>query len=152
MEKIRRATSKDVDHLKKVKPSLTGEQAEERLKKQEEKLVEYLVLEKDGEIVSFVLLKWQGKKSHPEYPDMEDLFTREDQRGKGFATNLIRECETLAKQKGFNKIGLAVNPELNENAHRLYTKLGYCHDGKKSYVDGVYDGVEDWVVDLEKKL
>ncbi len=34
MEKIRRATSKDVDHLKKVKPSLTSEQAIERLTKQ----------------------------------------------------------------------------------------------------------------------
>lgn len=83
---------------------------------------------------------------------MEDLYTREDQRGKGLATKLIKKCEKLVKQKGFNKIGLAVNPDLNENAHRFYIKLGYRHDGKKSSIDGVYDGVEDWVIDLEKIL
>ena len=148
----RKATLKDIAQLKKVKPSLTDEQVVERLKRQGEKLLEYLVLERNGEVVSFILLKWHGKESHPEYPDMEDLYTREDQRGKGFATKLIKECERLVKQRGFKKIGLAANPDLNENARRLYKKLGYSHDGGKSYIDGIYDGVEDWVVDLEKEL
>lgn len=152
MEKIRKATLKDIAQLKKVKPSLTDEQAVERLKRQGEKLVEYLVLEINGEIVSFVLLKWHGKESHPEYPDMEDLYTREDRRGTGFATKLIKECEKMVRERDYKKIGLAANPDLNENAHQLYENLGYRHDGKKSYIDGIYNGVEDWVVDLEKEL
>lgn len=152
MEKIRKATLKDIAQLKKVKPSLTDEHVAERLKRQGEKLLEYLVLERNGGIASFILLKWHGKERHPEYPDMEDLYTREDQRGKGFATKLIKECERLVKQRGFKKIGLAANPDLNENARQLYENLGYRHDGKKSYIDGIYNGVEDWVVDLEKEL
>lgn len=152
MRKIRKAILEDIGQLKKVKPSLTDEHIVERLKRQDEKLAEYLVFEVDGEVVSFVLLKWHGKKTHPEYPDMEDLFTRDDQRAKGYATALIKECEKLAKSRGFKKIGLAANPDLNEHARKLYGKLGYRHDGGESYVDGVYNGVKDWVVDLEKNL
>lgn len=152
MNSIRKATLKDIDQLKKVKPSLSDEHAVDRLKRQGEKLLEYLVVEDDGVIVSFVLLKWHGKETHPEFPDLEDLYTREDKRGKGYATLLIKECEKLAKQRGFKKIGLAANPDLNENARRLYEKLGFRHDGGKTYVDGIYNGVEDWVVDLEKTL
>ncbi len=152
MEIIRKATLKDISQLKKVKTSLSDEQAVERLKRQGEKLLEYLVLEANGEIVSFVLLKWHGKETHPEYPDMEDLYTREDQRGKGYATRLIAECEKMVKKRGIKKIGLAANPDLNENARRLYGNLHYYHDGKESYIDGIYDGIEDWVIDLEKEL
>jgi GNAT superfamily N-acetyltransferase len=152
MEKIRKATLKDIEDLKKVKPTLTDEHICERLKRQGEKLLEYLVLETNGEVVSFVLLKWHGKETHPEYPDIEDLFTREDQRAKGYGSALIKECEKLAKEKGFKKIGLAANPDINENARGLYEKLGFRHDGKESYVDGIYNGVEDWVVDLEKEI
>jgi len=152
MNKIRKATLKDIKQLIKVKPSLTDEHIVERLKRQGEGLVEYLVLEVNNEIVSFILLKWHGKETHPEYPDMEDLFTREDQRAKGYATTLIKECEKLARERGFKKIGLAANPDLNENARKLYEKLDYHHDGGKSYVDGIYNGVEDWVINLEKSL
>lgn len=152
MEIIRRAVLADMPQLMKVKPALSDEHAVERIKRQAEGLVEYLVLETNGEIVSFVLLKWHGKATHPEYPDMEDLFTREDQRGKGYGSKLISECERLAGEKRFKKIGLAANPDLNEHARKLYEKLGYKHDGGKGYVDGVYNGVEDWCIDMEKAL
>lgn len=149
---IRKTSKEDEDGLLKVKPDLTEEIISDRLGRQENNEVDYLVLEKDGVVVSYVLLKWNGKKTHPEYPDMEDLYTKNEERGKGYATKLIRECEKKAKEKGFKKIGLAVNPELNSYSRRFYEKLGYLHDGKKSYVDAVYNGVEDWVIDLEKEL
>lgn len=152
MVMIRKAEIKDIPHLTGVKSTLSGEHAMERIKRQKEGLVEYLVLENEGVVVSFVLLKWHGKSTHPEYPDIEDLFTQEDQRGKGYGTKLIHECERLAKDKGFSKIGLAANPDSNEHARKLYEKLGYSHDGKNSYIDGVYNGVEDWCIDLEKDL
>jgi ribosomal protein S18 acetylase RimI-like enzyme len=83
---------------------------------------------------------------------MVDLYTKTEERGKGYGTALIVECENRAKSRGYKKIGLAVNPNLNDHARKLYEKLGYVHDGGKSYIDGVYDGIDDWCVDLEKEL
>jgi ribosomal protein S18 acetylase RimI-like enzyme len=152
-EFIRKATLDDIGELKKVKTSLTDEQIVDRIKRQKDaKDIDYLVYEKDGELVSFVILKWKGKETHPEYPDMEDLHTKESERTKGYATKLIDKCEELAREHGFTKIGLAVNPDSNSYARRLYEKLGYKHDGGKSYLDGIYNGVEDWVIDMEKEL
>jgi hypothetical protein len=45
---------------------------------------------------------------------------------------------------------LAVNPLLNVRARRLYERLGYRDTGHPAYVDGVSDGVEDWVIDMVK--
>lgn len=149
---IRLVKISDADFLKKIKHSISYETTNKRLKKQEEGKTEFLVLEESIGPVSFVLLKWEGKKTHPEYPDMEDLFTKEEYRGKGYGTLLIKECERRAKKRGFNKIGLAVNPTLNSKAKKLYERLGYKHDGAKTYVDAVYNGTEDWVVDLEKEI
>ena len=149
---IRLATKFDNESLKKIKSFLDNKTIEERLKKQEDRKAEFLILEDEGEPISYVLLKWEGKKTHPEYLDMEDLYTKEELRGKGYATSLIKECEKRAKERGYNKIGLAVNPDKNLNARKLYEKLGYKHDGGKSYVDAIYNGVEDWVIDLEKEM
>ncbi len=149
---IRLARVTDYELLKKIKPSIKDKTIEERLKKQEEGKVEFMILEDDDEPVSFVLLKWEGKKTHPEYPDMEDLYTREEYRGKGLATLLIKECEKRAKERGFSKIGLAVNPEKKSKAKAFYEKLGYKHAGGKPYVDALYNGTEDWVIDLEKEI
>jgi hypothetical protein len=37
-------------------------------------------------------------------------------------------------------------------ARALYERLGYVATGENSYLDDVYDGDEDWVIDLEKRL
>ena len=34
----------------------------------------------------------------------------------------------------------------------LYQKLGYTSLGNEPYLDGVYNGVEDWVIDLVKAI
>ncbi|MEK9179386.1 MAG: GNAT family N-acetyltransferase [Patescibacteria group bacterium] len=142
----------DIPSLKKIKPSLDDLTIKNRLKLQENGTAVFLILRDKDDPIGFVFLKWNGKPTHPEYPDMEDLYIREDMRGKGYGTKLIDECEQRAKEKGFKKIGLAVNPTENLIAKKLYEKLGYIHDGKKSYVDGVYNGVEDIATDLEKRL
>src|SRR3989304_9638259 len=113
---IRLARVTDYELLKKIKPSIKDKTIEERLKKQEEGKVEFMILEDDDEPVSFVLLKWEGKKTHPEYPDMEDLYTKEESGRKGYATLLIKECEKREKEKGFKKIGMPVNPDKNSKA------------------------------------
>lgn len=149
---IKEATERDIFEIQKIRPALTLEKINERLKLQDKKEAVFLVIKNDDEIISYVLLKWNGKETHPEYPDMEDLFTKEDQRRKGFGTMLIMECEKRTKKKEFSKIGLCVNPTLNPKAKKLYEKLGYKHDGKETYVDGLYNGTKDWVIDLEKYL
>lgn len=145
-------TLPDIPKIKKVKPSINDQQILGRLKMQYDGLADFILLSDDGQPVSFVLKKWKGKPTHSEYPDIEDLYTTESYRGRGYGTFLIKECERRAQERGYSKIGLAVNPKDNPKAKRLYEKLGYVHDGKSTYVDGVYDGVEDWVIDLEKEL
>ena len=149
---VRNINKNDFDQLQKIK-SINGlEILNNRLERQMKGDVNFLVLEDNGEIKCFLLLKWKGRKTHPEYPDIEDLFTKESERGKGYASILISECEKMAREKGFNKIGLAVNPDENCPAHRLYKKLGFMNLGEKPYVDAIYNGVEDWCVDMVKNI
>ncbi len=149
---MRNATNSDLEALIQIRQGIKIETIRERLDKQAKKEVDYLVIEGEGKIVGHVVLHWHGKLTHPEYPDMVDLYIKESERGKGYGTKLIAECERRAKEKGFTEIGLAVNPDLNDSAVMLYKSLGYKHTGVTPYVDGVYDGVEDWCIDMEKDL
>lgn len=149
---VRKVTLKDTESLKLIKPSIDLDTITNRLKKQSENKVEFLLLEVNNKPTSFALLKWGGKDTHPEYPDIEDLYTKESERGKGLGSYLINECEKRVKKKGYTKIGLAVNPTENNQAKILYEKLGYRSTNEKPYVDGVYNGIEDWCIDMEKIL
>lgn len=81
--------------------------------------------------VGHFLLRWKGpeKDTSGKYPYpmpyLEAGLTREKFRRRGIATLLIKEAERLVKEKGFQKIGLAVGNIDNPNARRLYEKLGY---------------------------
>lgn len=152
MRIIKNFTINDFEKALQIKPILDKEEFKKRIQMQNEEKAEFLYVEDEGNPVCFILFKWEGKPTHPEYPDLEDLYTKGEERGKGYASLLVKECEKRAKEKGFKKIGMAVNPEENCPAHRLYKRLGYVHDGKDKYVDGVYNGVEDWCIDMEKEL
>lgn len=152
MIRIRKASNLDLPALQTIRRSLSAKAVEERLKRQEREEVDFLALEENGEIISFVLLKWQGKPTHPEYPDIEDLYTKESKRRLGYGSKLLKRCEELVKERNFTKIGLAVNPTLNKTAREFYERRGYKHNGEAAYLDGTYNGTEDWVIDLEKEL
>ncbi len=149
---IRKAIINDFDKLREVKPEFDEGTLKKRIEMQSKGEAEFLILEVDDKPVSFVLFKWIGKPTHPEYPDIEDLYTKADARGKGYGSILLYECENLAKKGGYNKIGLAVNPDENDNAHRLYMKLGFKDVGESKYLDGIYNGIEDWAIDMEKLI
>lgn len=149
---IRNINQNDFESIKEIKPIIGLEIFNNRLGRQAKGDVDFLVLEDNEELKCFVLLKWKGKDTHPEYPDIEDLYTKESERGKGYGSKLIDECEKLVREKGFNKIGLAVNPNENCIAHGLYKKLGFKDTNEKPYVDGIYNGVEDWCIDMEKSI
>jgi GNAT superfamily N-acetyltransferase len=150
--KIRAATSADIPDLKEVKADLTEKQIKARFKRQKENKAVWLVAEIEEKVCGFILLKWLGKPTAPDYPDLEDLFVQPEYRGQGIAPQLVEYAEKLARDAGYPKIGLAVNPDPRCAAHKLYAKLGYVVVKDKPYVDGVYNGVKDWVVDMAKNL
>lgn len=152
MKIIRLATISDITQLKLVKPTITTENIQERINLQLKNQAEFLVIDTGTDLAGFALLKWFGKPTHPEYPDIEDLYIKNSYRKKGLATILLQACEQRSQEKGYTKIGLAVNPSHNCPAKKLYLKCGYKHDLKPHYIDGIYDGVEDYVIDLEKNL
>ncbi len=157
--KIRPATPADIEeltHLKKPKferhRHVFHQNQLERLKEMEEGKVVYLVAEESGVLVAHVLLKLNGIPTEPGYPNINDLHVLEERQNKGIGTKLLAEVEAMMQKRGFSKISLAVNPTLNPNAKRLYERLGYKQTKTPPYLDGVYDGDEDWVVDMVKQL
>ena len=150
--KIRIATKADIPTITTMKNIEDQNRYIQRINETSEGRSAYFVTEQDGQVIGQVFLKYYGTKTCPEYPNMEDLFVDENFRDQGVGTALIKECENRATEKGFTRIGLSVNPSLNKKAMSLYEKLGYSGLGGEPYLDGVYNGVEDWVIDLAKAL
>jgi len=149
---IREAQEKDIPQIMQIKNWGTKKDYLTRISKTMEGKAEYLVIEENGEILGHIFLKFYGSKTAPDYPDIEDAFIKEELRGQGIGTKLIEEVEKIAKEKGFHKIGLGVNPTLNPKAKSLYERLGYKDTGNPPYLDAVYNGTEDWVIDMVKEL
>lgn len=149
---IRTANFDDIAKIAQLKNTPDQERYIKRVDQLQEGKAEYLILEEGGEIIGQAFLKYYGTLSDPDYPDIEDIYIKEQFRGQGLGTLLIKKCEGLAKQKGFKKIGLGVNPTLNSKAKALYERLGYDDVGREPRLDGIYNGVEDWTIDMVKNL
>jgi GNAT superfamily N-acetyltransferase len=149
---IRRATAADTPAISAMKNFDCSGLVQSRLIEMATGRAEYLVMDDGGTAVGHVLLVFGGSLYHPEYPDIVDLRVLEARRGQGIGTQLVAACEDLARARGYTRIGLAVNPDLNARAQALYERLGYCVVDGRRYLDGVYDGVEDWVIDMVKDL
>lgn len=148
---IRNAESGDAAPLQAIR-QLAESLIAYRLAAQTNGIGEFLVVETAAGLVSFVFLKYFGKETYPRIPDIEDLYTKMEERGKGYATALLHACESRSRVRGFAQISLAAGVDPTDPARQLYEKLGYAYDGKVSYVDGVYNGVQDWVIDMIKEL
>lgn len=69
------------------------------------------------------------------YADLAEINALEaDPQGLGTGTALIEAAEAIAALQGRARIGLAVEPS-NENARRLYERLGYASWGRGHVVD-----------------
>ena len=150
--KIRLATNEDISAITLIKKIEDPIRYTKRVIESNQGRSAYLVAEQDNRVIGQVFLKYYGTDMYPTYPNMEDLFVDEEFRTQGIGTLLINECENRAKEKGHTKIGLSVNPNLNKKAKSLYEKLGYVNLGNEPYLDGVYNGVEDWVIDFVKTI
>ena len=93
-----------------------------------------------GEPVGHFVLRWDGPESDASgrfpypAPYLEAGHTRLEFRRKGVATRLIREAESIARDRGDRTIGLAVGQSDNPEAKRLYEKLGYRDWGKGDFL------------------
>jgi ribosomal protein S18 acetylase RimI-like enzyme len=159
MTTIRSATPDDLEALAQLKNPQTNAHralfasiAHERIVAAAHQPVTLLVAEEADRIVGQVLLRLDGSPTQPGYPSIQDLHVAADQRGQGIGTALLQHCEALACQRRYADISIAVNPTLNPRALALYERLGYQSTGAAPYLGGVYDGDEDWIIDLRKPL
>ena len=148
---VRNVSPRDREALMEMR-NLTGDELEARFDDQEQGGSEWLVAECEGTPGGWVQLFWNEERTGPGVAKIEDLWIAESMRDRGLGTCLLIECENRARERGREKIWLEVNPEHNQRARALYERLGYVHDGEALHLDGVYDGFEDWVINLEKRL
>jgi predicted N-acetyltransferase YhbS len=84
---IRYANQNDIQQLTSIKRPTDEHRARfaeihaNRLAQAPEGKAVYLVAEDAGEIVGHVFLKFYGSETDPDYPNLEDLYVREDRRG-----------------------------------------------------------------------
>ncbi len=150
---IRPATESDIPALMNMLKRHEAFVYQNRLKEMKRgESVQLVAIDEDDYPVGQVFLTYYGKATYPQYPDIRDLHVIGHKRSQGIGSELIAICEELCRQKGFNTVGLAVDPKLNPRARQLYQRLGYLPTGDAPYLGGVYDGVEEWVIDMVKRI
>jgi GNAT superfamily N-acetyltransferase len=142
----------DSARYRSVKPGFGEAMVVARLAEAAGQEVEWYIWLEGDEPVGWVVVSWTGKPTLRGVPDLSDLFVTPTRRKQGIGTAMLAACEELARARGFTQISLAVNPDHNPRALALYLRLGYRPTGGPKYLDGVYDGNEDWVIDLVKPL
>lgn len=149
---IRPAVENDLRACARVRPNFGEGEGRDRLVWcQANNCTWYLYCVGD-DVLGWGLISWQGKETAPTYPDLFDLYVHEDHQSQGIGSQLVQFFEELVAQRGFDRLGLAVNRDENPRALVLYQCLGYYICNDEPYLDGVYDGWEDWVIDMEKML
>jgi len=92
--------------------------------------VELLVAELDGEVVGSIVLypaktdAYDGLVDELDYPEIRMLAVSPQVRNKGIAEALVNGCIRLAKEKGFQHVGLHT-ADFMTSAMRLYERLGF---------------------------
>ncbi len=104
----------------------------ERLARQQQGQITYLIAWYKNQPVGHGMIKWH--RSHDDFvaphlqeecPDIEDLFVLEERRSQGIGTWILRYAEDLARQRGYQQIGLSAGAEADDPARRLYERLGF---------------------------
>jgi ribosomal protein S18 acetylase RimI-like enzyme len=131
---IRSALPRDAERLRWSDGDDWKSRHEERIERQfRGEVIYFLALVRDYPI-GHALLKWSGKPTAPDYPDVEDLRVFEPFRGLGVGTALLDACEQACRERGISEIGLAVGVE-NARARALYERLGYRVEPTPAYAD-----------------
>jgi ribosomal protein S18 acetylase RimI-like enzyme len=82
----------------------------------------YLVSWDENEPTGHAHIAWEGTRLGA--PEIQDVFVREELRGRGIGTELSLAAERLAAERGYDRISISASVS-NEGALRLYRRLGY---------------------------
>lgn len=91
-----------------------------RIKELADKSINAEILDKNGKKIGDLELFDEGNKSL----NINWLGVDEDQRGKGYATSVLRDTIEYAKQNGYEQMTLEV-PGHSPDARHIYEKLGF---------------------------
>ena len=129
--KIAECRAEDVDVLEGFDPTGANRWHAHKYQRQVAGLSTYLVAWDDGLPVGHGEVRWDGCASPtvlravPDCPELNGLVVyREEVRGRGIGTALIRAAVDRAAERGFVRIGLGVGDD-NPGAARLYERLGF---------------------------
>ena len=100
-----------------------------RLQEQKDGLSDYLIAWHDGKPVGHILISWAGYNVElpselQKVPELNSFEVAEKAQGKAVGYRMIKKAEALVKKRGFDRVGLLVNPN-NKRAIALYERVGY---------------------------
>ena len=91
------------------------------LKQSERKEVYLVIAEQGANILGFAILKIKGHL----HPKLSDLYVKENYRGNGVGSGLIKYRENIAKYLGYSEVFVSVDPIENPKMIKLIKKHGY---------------------------
>ena len=91
------------------------------LERSERKEVYLVIAEQGVHILGFAILKVNGHL----LPKLSDLFVKENYRGNGIGSGLIKYRENIAKTLGYSEIFVSVDPIENPKMIKLIKRHGY---------------------------
>jgi len=103
------------------------------LKEQEEGNRQFYIAKIDKKIAGYAQIIWD-----PIYqpfrklkiPEIQDVYVSLHSRRQGTGKALIKKCEEVVRDLGFEEIGIGVSVSSEfSQAQRLYIKMGYIPDG-----------------------
>lgn len=155
---IRLARASDVPHLEWHGGSDWRSFYEERWHAQQSGAATLLVADWNDFPLGLIIVFWDGKASHPHFPDLQSLRVHPAFRGQSIGSKLLEAAHRLTIARGFAQVGLSVGV-YNSGARRLYGKLGYQpfgdpYDETWSYRNAQGQEVPqtERVIDLVKEL
>jgi GNAT superfamily N-acetyltransferase len=123
--------AENVDVLERVDPTGLNRWHARKFERQLTGLSTYLIAWRDGVPVGHGEIRWDGcaspivRAAVPDCPELNGLVVyREELRGRGIGTALIRGASVRASDRGCRRIGLGVAAD-NPRAARLYERLGF---------------------------
>jgi GNAT superfamily N-acetyltransferase len=122
---------------------------------------------KDGSPVGHAFLQWNPKlrgeytvRVQGNFADTSNLSVVEEYRSQGIGSRIIQKAEEEARDRGFELLRLAVDPEDNPRAHALYLRHGFTDVGLPPFdasgtwidQDGNEHPYEEWCINMTKRL
>lgn len=135
---VREATVFDAPYIADISMQVFGERNVEKIERDIENpnYVYYVLLNDSDMIVSYMSLMLTTLDA-----DVLMVVTDRHNRGKGYASVLMKEVLSSLKQKGISDVYLEVR-ENNDIARKLYKRFGFEPVSiRKKYYDGTIDGI-----------